>query len=208
MNIDILLEKLAVKRPIFHSEADFQHELAWLIHEEYPNAKIRLEIPSGNKTAIEHLDLLVEIDTLKIAIELKYKKTSILELVNGEMFNLKPDTSHDTSRYDYLKDVSRIEDYIYRNPGSIGYAILLTNVDVFWREMKQGQNSEQFFLHEGRNIAKNVPMKWHEKASTGTLAGRKSELKLKNNYHIHWEDYSFLGLKQQINFKYLALKIN
>jgi hypothetical protein len=208
MNIDTLLEKLAVKRPIFHSEADFQHELAWLIHEEYPNAKIRLETPIGDETATKHLDLLVIIGTLKIAIELKYKKTKLQIQVDSETFNLKPDTSLDTCRFDFLKDVSRIEECIENKQAEIGYAIMLTNVDVFWREMAPGQNSEQFFLHEGRKIAKNVPMKWHEKASTGTLAGRVDGLTLSNDYQIHWQDYSFLGEKEQINFKYLALKIN
>lgn len=206
MDIQSVLNKLAIKRPIFHSEADFQHELAWLIHQEYPNAQIRLEIPSGIGDATEHIDLVVTIDTLKIAIELKYKKTKINTEVNGEIFNLKPDTSHDTSRYDYLKDVRRIEEFICRNPGAIGYAIMLTNVDIFWREMKPGQNSEDFFLHQGRKIQKDISMKWHSKASEGTLAGRNKELTLTRDYEINWQDYSLLGEENKSRFKYLVIK--
>ena len=34
---------LARVRPLFHSEADFQHALAWLIHQRHSDARIRLE---------------------------------------------------------------------------------------------------------------------------------------------------------------------
>lgn len=36
------LQSLSTDRPIFHSEHDFQHALAWAIHERVPNAHIRL----------------------------------------------------------------------------------------------------------------------------------------------------------------------
>jgi len=42
-NIEIIMSKLKEKRKIFVSEADFQLEMAWIIKEEYPDAKVRLE---------------------------------------------------------------------------------------------------------------------------------------------------------------------
>ena len=38
-----ILNQLSNDRPIFHSEADFKHALAWKIHETYSNLNIRLE---------------------------------------------------------------------------------------------------------------------------------------------------------------------
>ena len=38
-----VLRSLSCQRPIFHSEADFQHALAWLIHLQHPDAIVRLE---------------------------------------------------------------------------------------------------------------------------------------------------------------------
>lgn len=38
-----LLDELASTRPIFHSEADFQHALAMLIARQHPTARLRLE---------------------------------------------------------------------------------------------------------------------------------------------------------------------
>jgi hypothetical protein len=43
-----LLARLARNRPVFHSEADFQHALAWEIHSLHPTAKIRLEYRPAN----------------------------------------------------------------------------------------------------------------------------------------------------------------
>jgi len=37
------LQGLAHCQPIFHSEADFQHALAWRLHELWPEARIRLD---------------------------------------------------------------------------------------------------------------------------------------------------------------------
>ena len=43
--LDLLgaMRALASHRPVFHSEADFQHALAWQIHRMLPGAVIRLE---------------------------------------------------------------------------------------------------------------------------------------------------------------------
>ncbi len=40
-----VLNTLATQRRVFHSEADFQHALAWEIHRRLPHAAIRLEYP-------------------------------------------------------------------------------------------------------------------------------------------------------------------
>jgi hypothetical protein len=38
-----ILAELAQDRPIFHSEPDFQHALAWQVRLRHPQAKMRLE---------------------------------------------------------------------------------------------------------------------------------------------------------------------
>ena len=43
LDINEILNLLSKWRPIFHSEADFQFSLAWMIKEQYPNCDIRLE---------------------------------------------------------------------------------------------------------------------------------------------------------------------
>ena len=41
--IERVIEKLKEKRKIFYSEDDFKFALAWIIQEEYSEAKVRLE---------------------------------------------------------------------------------------------------------------------------------------------------------------------
>ena len=76
--ISDLLTSLAGTRKVFHSEADFQHALAWHIHEAMPESQVRLEV---DVMQVEHqrtfLDIWLPVEG--IAIELKYK-TQGLEL--------------------------------------------------------------------------------------------------------------------------------
>ena len=44
-SVSEVLTALAKQRPILHSEADFQHAIAWKIHKRLPRASIRLERP-------------------------------------------------------------------------------------------------------------------------------------------------------------------
>ena len=70
LDIAGLLTGLAESRKVFHSEADFQHALAWHIHQTMPDSQIRLEFPMP----VEHRKMYVDIwlPVEKIAIELKY----------------------------------------------------------------------------------------------------------------------------------------
>ena len=74
-SISRVLTALAEQRPIFHSEADFQHAIAWEIHEHALRASVRLERP----VEVSHLnkrlyvDDWTEQDDHVLAIELEYK---------------------------------------------------------------------------------------------------------------------------------------
>ena len=72
VNMKLIMDKLKTKRTIFFSEADLQHELAWIIKEEYPNSKVRLEYCPQFDLKM-HIDILVIIDNKWIPIEIKYK---------------------------------------------------------------------------------------------------------------------------------------
>ena len=71
LDIANLMLGLSKSRPIFHSEADFQHAFAWQIHERLPDCQVRLEynpLPAQKKRM--YLDIWVQ--SLKVATELKY----------------------------------------------------------------------------------------------------------------------------------------
>lgn len=59
----------------FHSEADFQHSLAWHIQREHPDAAIRLETRPERGI---RLDVLVDHAGERTAVELKYLSARFL----------------------------------------------------------------------------------------------------------------------------------
>lgn len=85
INIITVLQKLSQERPIFHSEADFQHAIAWEIHKQFPTYSVRLEHPlSPGKS--DHLDILVFNSNDVVAIELKYKTRLLQATFKDEFF--------------------------------------------------------------------------------------------------------------------------
>lgn len=106
LDIYSVLAALAAKRPLFHSEADFQFAFAWQIgalHE----VEVRLET---HPRPLVNLDVQLDWpDGTHTAIELKYKTRLWVGDVAGEHFALKDQGANDIGGYDFLKDVERVE---------------------------------------------------------------------------------------------------
>jgi hypothetical protein len=207
LDIGDIMRRLAVERPLFHSEADFQHALAWKIHELEPHAQIRLEVSSGRFDKRERIDILVRMGGASHAIELKYKKRKLQCEWGGEKFALANDGAQDIGRYDFIKDIARLEQFVSSEANADGYAILLTNDDLYWRESVRGVTSAAFFLHEGRIIDCNAPLAWHESTGEGTKKGRTDAFMLRSNRTLSWADYSALPDVPSGVFRYLSLNI-
>ncbi len=134
-DIHELMAHLAQERPIFHSEADFQHAFAWQFHTLFPTASVRLEYPLDAPKRI-HLDLLLTLphQQQRFAVELKYKTCYFNTTYRGEVFALKDHSAQDLGRYGVWKDVSRIEQLVTANqPDMRGYTVFLTNTDLYWK---------------------------------------------------------------------------
>ena len=150
LNLDVAgaLSALAVRRPIFHSERDFQHALAWQIQLAYPAARIRLETRPRRGV---HLDLLVHLDGTSTAIELKYLLAGLRATVGGELFNLPRQSANDISRHDVVKDITRVEAMLADGYADHGCVLVLTNDRSYWQPAARADTIDaQFRLHEGR----------------------------------------------------------
>ena len=199
-----ILDELSKERPIFHSEADFQHALAWKIHEKHNDLNIRLENKLNSQGI--YIDLFAFNDTDKIAIELKYKTKKIDKIFENEVFNLKNQSALDQGRYDFIKDISRLEKARTRY-NYIGFAIFLTNDKIYWENPMSEINTfdKEFRIHEGKTIKGTLG--WKEGASKGTMSGREEAIKLESEYNLNWGDYFNLnGLNGKSRF--LLVEIN
>ena len=205
VNIRGTISLLSQARPIFHNEADFQHALAWQLHIENPTAEIRLETrPLASKPF--YMDLLMRHNGSNIGFELKYMTKEIFLQHGWEEFALKTQGAQDVRRYDILKDVTRIEEFVKCGAIEKGYIIALTNDPLYW---KQGRKTDpvdkDFHLFETRTISGSL--KWSASASKGTTSGRDVPLDIDGHYEMKWFDYNQNREVNYLKFRYLLIEI-
>jgi hypothetical protein len=206
MDVSAALSALAVRRPIFHSERDFQHALAWQIQLAYPAAQIRLETRPRRGV---HLDLLVHLDGTSTAIELKYLLAGLRATVSGETFNLPHQSANDISRHDVVKDITRVEAMLADGYADHGHVLVLTNDRSYWQPTARADTIDaQFRLYEGRVL--EGTLRWADRAGTGTTARRDTPLTLTGRHACHWSDYSQVHLDdgRTAAFRYLLVNIS
>lgn len=188
--IDIVkvLESLAIKRPLFHSEADFQHALAWEIHQQLPDHSIRLELKPPHINDRFYIDLWVaNKESAFVAIELKYKTRKLETNVADENFCLLNQRAQDCGRYDFCKDIQRLEGVVYGQSDIIGYAIFLTNDSAYWKKPKKDQAVDSGFrIHQDRRLSREL-LRWGSHASQGTMRGREEHISIKGTYDLDWK---------------------
>ena len=180
------LEALKQKRKIFFSEADFQFALAWTIKELFPHVEVRLEwIPVDYNPNI-YIDIVVFENGNLIPIELKYKTKKTDKVVGGERFVLKNQSATDLGRYDFLKDIQRIE-FIKQHFKSFkeGYAVLLTNDPNYLVAPSVNASYGAFSIADGD--IKTGALRWAE--GSKSIKGREG-IDLLGSYPMKWSEYS------------------
>ena len=195
------MARLAERRPVFHSEADFQHALAWQVQIDHPSAMIRLETRPARGI---HLDMLVIDAGRRTAIELKYLTDRFEGFVHGEQFDLPRQGAHDISRYDACKDIWRLEKMIADGYADEGVAIVLSNDRGYWRPGTKADPIDACFrLHEGRTLAGTL--QWAPHAGAGTTRSRLDPLPLRGAYRCQWTRYRTVDRAdgRHVEFKYL-----
>lgn len=202
IDIHALLGGLARKRPVFHSEADFQHALAWHIRQA-TGSDIRLEFrPCRNRSV--YLDLWMP--DLSVAVELKYLTRKLEWDTPGESFALRNQSAQDIRRYEVMKDVQRLESV---SRAQHGVAIVLTNDSSYWKRARKDNPIDiAFRLHEGRLLSGTL--RWSPDASTGTTEGREAAITLKGSYVCKWRDYGrpVVPNAKNAQFRYLAFEVS
>jgi hypothetical protein len=187
---------LSSRRPVFHSEADFQHELAWDLRRKFTDEEIeiRLERPvqiQGRRCA---LDMFCRFGGESIGVELKYKTRKHQCDLNGERFDLAQHAATPLGRYDILADVERLERLVEAGSIDSGYVVAITNEPSYWSTRPARGNGAAFSLHEGNNVPPHTSLEWEDNTNAQSLGrGRVDGITLRDGYHIEWRDYSGVG---------------
>jgi len=198
------LSALGKVRRVFHSEADFQHALAWTIREQNPDYPIRLEVPLRS-SANSHLDILI-LSEKATALELKYHKGALKTSVDDEKFDLRGTAPRDVARYGFLKDIERLERFVRDFSISSGFALMLTNDPRLWSDPEIGKRIDrEFDLSEARAL--NGHLNWAAHASPGSRVGGSEGIQLSRNYRCTWRPYSIVPNAKHGEFRYLLIQI-
>ncbi len=201
-----LLKELSVTRPIFHSERDFQHELAWLIHKKGHSVRLEFPIRHNNKKNT-YLDILVNPKSKHpIGIELKYKTKKINNFkIGNEKFSLTNHAAVPLGRYDFWFDVFRLETLFKLKIISVGYAIFLTNDSAYWNSARKNTNGFNFTMHKRDNV-KGI-LKWNIEPKIKSVGkNRMHNIKLNGNYNLKWNTYSRNFNNVNLNFLILEVR--
>jgi|GEM_PF-757140 len=189
--IEQAMANLSHKRPIFHSEADFQHSLSWELRNIDPNLDIRLEVPFALNSERRYVDLIIRLADRVIFVELKYKTRESRHHLNGELFALKNQGAIDQGAYDILKDLWRIEQFVSKTPNSEGFVLVISNDSRYWSQpvvRAKPSIDEEFKLTNNR--AFHGTLSWHSSAGSGSTKGREFPIKLRHTYIAEWRGYS------------------
>ena len=191
---------------MFHSEADFQLALAWYLHETRLDSHVRLEFKAFKN---EKMYLDIWLQTLGIAIELKYYTRELNVGQSGENFALLNQAANPPRRYDFISDILRLERVVDNfESAKAGFAVLLTNDPLYWKSPRRGEESGvdvAFRVHEGKVL--KGKMNWSDYASEGTKKGREKPIKLRGSYDITWRDYSVFEEEKYGEFRYLLVEV-
>lgn len=201
---------LAVQRPVFHSEADFQHGLAWQLHTEAPAAPVRLEYrPLADRRM--YLDIWMVTSEETLAIEVKYPTRATVLHVNDEKYELQNQAAHDSHHYDFWKDLARLEEVVqaYVSDHAVrGYAVLLTNDSVYWKPPRKPDVADAAFrIHEGRTVSHET-LSWSSRAAPGTTKDREQPVSVRGDYRMTWQDFSWPSRDRHGRFRFLMIEVS
>ncbi|MYA18960.1 MAG: hypothetical protein F4Z25_01525 [Chloroflexi bacterium] len=208
LDLPAALAALAEQRPVFHSEADFQFALAWVIREHHPRIEVRLERPVTLDGRRGHVDIWVRDADGEKAIELKYWVREGELTVAGESFQHRG-WAGDIERCGLWKDVARIERLIGSGLAGRGFVIGLANLVGCWVEPRrewERTNDAAFRLHEGRRVGGTLD--WAEKTAASTRSLCSAPVTLRGSYLTRWREFSMPepGLAGG-EFRYLLLDV-
>ncbi len=180
---------------IFNNEKQFQFEFALALKDYFDkaNRKCQIHFEYRSESGNHYYDLVLEENGEFCPIELKHKALA--------------HKAQDLGRYDFLKDVERIECFKKDNPNKKnenGFAIILTEDKAYWEKDGANFNYREFAIKDGSNVkagAKNWVTKTklnfsQLKAKYGFRAGAINT----KDYGVEWKNYCS-------NYRFLLFEI-
>ena len=202
-----ILQDLAANRPVFEDKRDFQQALAGAVQEHLDTASVQIRFAIYANGQPDHkVDIWVAHSGRSLAAEVHYRTDALVAEHAHRAFTLRAQKAQDYGRYDFLKDVERLEKITSCIPDLEGWVILLTNDHLYWEEKKKQYSiDQQFHVHEGRRLSGEL--RWGPTAGKGSTRRREEPIVLEYEYCAKWENYSHVNDQRSGTFRYLALRV-
>ncbi|MCA0757028.1 hypothetical protein KP806_18360 [Paenibacillus sp. N4] len=199
-HVSDLLNYICAIQDIPLSQIDLQHKLSQVLS----NSGYRVET---NRTfGPFKIDVWADKGMEQLAVEVRCKTALLQSEYNGKSIHLKNQAAHDISRYDFWKDVEKLEKALKSRPGVKGYAVLITNDHSYWEKpSRSGTVDEDFRIHQGREI--HGRLSWRG-ASGGTTHLREEVITIKGRYRLNWQPFLRLGSGKNETFKVLMVQVD
>lgn len=201
---------------LLFNERDFQTQLAvWLrqSHNAYDDVALEYYVPKiclGDEYIWEQedlrMDIVVEKDGEFVPVELKYKtmnaRVSLSRFgvkLEGQHEVMKNQGAQDHGRYDFWKDIRRIE-LVRKHFTNVkgGLAVFMTNDEAYTKEPRAMSNFHAFSMSAGTHPARKA---W--KAPESKSAQNRPDFTLERDYTIEWNTKTING----ITFYYCVVSI-
>ena len=206
---------LDTNEELLFNERDFQMHLATFLRRtnHYDDVDVEYYVPVSELDGYNEIwdtelrmDVLVSKDNEFLPIELKYKTKTVRkrmlrfgEPVSEEIVVMKNQGAQDLGKYDFWKDVRRIEIVRKRFKAiKSGLAVFVTNDQAYLKAGKETSNHIQFSMTEGTH---GKEKHWLDKESTCCMT--HPDFEVGKDYSIHWEERKV----EEINIYYTLLTI-
>lgn len=189
------IDALAVRRPVFHSEADFQYELALQIGGMGYNVRLEKPFTLGENTI--EVDIIASLGGKNMGIELKYKHQTSKSVIGidryGEHFEVVDNWGTNLTRYDVWSDFCRMAALVAAKAIDKGYSIILTNAPLW--DAPGPIMARNFSLQDGAvpDLRKSWVWNDHTEEQKRRTIGNRSDpliLPFRPSEPLHWEEYT------------------
>lgn len=238
-NIKTILEELVKSRPVFYSEDDFKMNFGFQVYKyiqqfsdknivyfERPIEITYISRTGKPETKKVYIDMVIEVDGKLYPVELKYRTIKLKESDSvSNTIELLNQGACDAGRYQFRKDIYRLEQLTKLAGYEKGFAIFLTNdhhywdceldgklldahyrfKDVIYRD-DRGWNYDNAIYSEHRGFEKETQTYKNKKGETHWTCWKEyfHQLTLQKDYQIIWNDYYTNG---KDCFRYIIIEV-
>lgn len=219
-----IIDSLGKAGKIYENEVQFQFDLAWEIRKLFVCTVYLEELTSVVGGKKSYTDIVLDDGKIRIAIELKYKTA---KLQDGTHY-LKEQGATDLGRYDYLRDIHRLEELVGTTSIFVperkkidlfrkcdkGFAVFLTNDEAYWKNHNWTKGNKpayaDFCFEDGGSPIVGKKHVWG--LPTPPSPYRPHDVELHKDYDYEWRDYAKVidnngNCMKNGHFRYVAVEV-